>query len=337
MSVSNSKQVKLLAAAVTSVVTGMGVASQVQATPVDQNAIDVLISRSSDGDVLNGPSGNLNVNPPTYTPSLTGIPYAPGATYDAADQSDSGTLWNTLLTPPSSVTTNSSGAVFTVTFQQNIPLADSQGNATGVQLNLLFGEPNNKSNGYHNSAIPGLPGTGSDGLTANPVGVINQSWSGGGSTDTLIFQLTGLVPNAAYNLYMYGAGPNGGNGGAFSLATANQGNGYGSGAGWVGTAGLGGNGAYLTIPTGGATGTFHSVFSSNGGNNPTPEQGITWVLVPAMADANGNLSIFDYDNIVGNKPYENGFQLQPVIPEPATLGLLGAAAAGVLARRRKRE
>jgi hypothetical protein len=179
-------------------------------------------------------------------------------------------------------------------------------------------------------------GTGSDGLTTNPQALIQNSWSGGGSTDTLIFQLTGLTPNAPYNLYMYGAGPNGGNGGAFSLNGGNQGSGYGSGAGWVATAGTSGNGAYVTVPTGGATGTFHSVFSASGGNNPTPEQGITWVLLPAVADANGDLSVFDYNNLVGNKPYENGFQIQ-LAPEPATLGLLGAAAAGVLTRRRKRE
>jgi hypothetical protein len=320
--------------AVAGAVAGMGIAAQANAT-----AIDVLISRSSDGDNLDGPDSNLNVNPPTYTPSLTGIPYAPSATYDAADQSDTGTLWNALLTPPSAITTNSTGVVLTVTFQQNLPLADSNGNATGVQLNVLFAEPNNKSNGYHNSAFPSATsplGTGSDHLTGNPVALINQSWSGGGATDTLIFQLTGLTPNAKYNLYMYGAGPNGGNGGAFSLNGVNQGSGYGAGAGWIATAGVNGNGAYITVPTGGATGTFHSVFSASGGNNPTPEQGITWVLLPAVADANGDLSVFDYDNLVGNKPYENGFQIQSV-PEPATLGLLGAAALGLTARRRREE
>lgn len=341
MSVSNSKQLKLLAAAVSSAVTGMGFATQVHAFTVDTNAIDVLISRSSDGDIDNGPSGNLGVNPPTYTPSLTGVPYAPGVSYDAADTNDSGTTWNQLLTPgqEGSALLNTTGATLTVTYQQNLPLVDSQGTATGVQLNILFGDPNNKSDGYHSSAVPSEPGTGSDGLTANPEGLINQSWSAGGSTDTLIFQLTGLVANAHYNLYMYGSGPNGGNGGAFLLPTANQGTNYGSGAGWVSTAGLGNVGAYMTVPTGGSSGTFHSVFSSNGGNNPTPEQGITWVLVPAVADANGDLSILDQNNLVGNKPYANGFQIQYVsaVPEPATLGLLGAAAAGVLARRRKRE
>jgi hypothetical protein len=78
------------------------------------------------------------------------------------------------------------------------------------------------------------------------------------------------------------------------------------------------------------------VFSANGGNNPTPEQGITWVLLPAVADANGDISVLDQENPVGNKPYFNGFQIQAA-PEPATLGLLGAAAAGLLARRRKNE
>jgi hypothetical protein len=332
MSVSN-KQVKLLAAAVTSTVAGMGLATQIQAAPVDPNAIDVLISRSSDGDTLNGPTSNLTVNPPTYTPSLTGVPYAPSASYTAADVNDSGTLWNTLLTPPSSCATNTTGVTLTVTFQANIPLADSLGNATNVKLNVLFGEPNNKSNGFHNSGIPTEPGTGSDGLTGNPVALMGQTWVGNSSSDTLIFQLTGLTPNAPFNLYMYAGGSNGGNGGTFLLPNANQGTGYGSGAGWVATAGLNGTGGYITVP---ANSTYHSVFSANGGNNPTPEQGITWVLLPAVADANGDISVLDQENPVGNKPYFNGFQIQAA-PEPATLGLLGAAAAGLLARRRKNE
>jgi hypothetical protein len=162
---------------------------------------------------------------------------------------------------------------------------------------------------------------------------MGQTWVGNSSSDTLIFQLTGLTPNAPFNLYMYAGGSNGGNGGTFLLPNANQGTGYGSGAGWVATAGLNGTGGYITVP---ANSTYHSVFSANGGNNPTPEQGITWVLLPAVADANGDISVLDQENPVGNKPYFNGFQIQAA-PEPATLGLLGAAAAGLLARRRKNE
>jgi hypothetical protein len=229
--------------------------------------------------------------------------------------------------------TNSTGSTVTVTFQQNLPLADSLGNNTGVMLNVLATVPNNKSDGIHNSGLPLALGTGSDGLTANPVQVMGQSWSSNGSSETLIFQLTGLTPNFTFNLYMYGGGPNGGNGASFSLPASNRGEGYGSGTGWYSTAGFGNNGAYLTVP--GGSSTYHSVFSTSGGNNPAPEQGLAWVLLPSVADANGNLSVYvQEDNPTTSKGYVNGFQLEPV-PEPATLSLLGAAALGLLSRRRR--
>jgi hypothetical protein len=78
------------------------------------------------------------------------------------------------------------------------------------------------------------------------------------------------------------------------------------------------------------------VFSISGGNNPLPEQGLTWVLLPGVVDPNGNLEIFvQEDNASGSNAFVNGFQLD-FIPEPATLGLFSAAAAlGLLARRRR--
>jgi hypothetical protein len=228
--------------------------------------------------------------------------------------------------------TNTSGSPVTVTFQQNIPLADSRGNSTSVQLNLSMVLPNNKSDGIHNSGIAGT-GTGSDQLTANPTQLMSQSWFVNGTSETVIFQLTGLTPNFTYGLFMYGAGPNDGNGASFSLPPINQGAGYGTGTGWYSTGGLAGTGAYLTVPT--AASSYHSVFSASGGSNPAPEQGLTWVLLPTVADPNGNLSIYiQEDNVSGTKGFVNGFQLEPV-PEPATLSLLGAAALGLLARRHR--
>jgi hypothetical protein len=338
MNFSHSKKVKPLAAAVAGVVAGMGLVRQASAFPQDPNAIDVLISRSSDGDNL-GSSTNQGVVPQTYTPSLTGVPYAPAAVYDAADTNDGGTLWNTLLSPPSALAANTSGLPVTVTFQQNLPLADSEGNSNGAKLNVFFVLPNNKSDGIHNAGVTSL-GTGSDELTANPTELMSQSWFANSTSETIIFQLTGLTPNLGYNLYMYGGGANGGfagsaNGGSFSLAPSNQGYGYGGGTGWFSTAGLSGQGAYITVPN---NSSYYSVFSASGGNDPTPERGLSWVLLPAVSDANGNLSVFvQMDNPSLSKGYVNGFQLQPLVPEPATLGLLGAAAAGLMARRRKEE
>jgi hypothetical protein len=336
MSVSNSKQLKILAAAATGAVAGMGYVAQVHAAPALPPAIDVLINRSSDG---NGPGLGTGTGPnqgfpaTTYTPSMSIVPYAPSATYDAADTADAGTIWNTLLSPPSSLAKQTSGATNTVTFQTNLPLVDSTGASTGVKLAIEMTEPNNHSDGIHSSAVTGL-GTGTDGLTANPKELMSQSWVSNSSSETIIFALTGLTPNAPYNVYAYGGGSNAGNGAAFSLPTANQGTGYGTGAGWQSTAALGGAaGAYTTVLP--ATATYHSVFSASGGSNPTPEQGLTWVLLPAVADANGDLLLFNQENVNG-KGYVNGFQIQSA-PEPASIGLLGAAALGLLSRRRREE
>jgi hypothetical protein len=99
---------------------------------------------------------------------------------------------------------------------------------------------------------------------------------------------------------------------------------------------LAGGGAY-SVPL--TDSSYFSVFSSSGGNNPTPEQGLTWVLLPAVADANGNLTILDQSNfgLASSPPkaFSSGFQIQAV-PEPATIGLLGSAGAALLAARSRR-
>ena len=83
------------------------------------------------------------------------------------------------------------------------------------------------------------------------------------------------------------------------------------------------------------------MFSASGGNNPTPEQGLSWVLLPAKADANGNLQIFvneDHGSTI--KAFTNGFGIDgtfTLVPEPASIGLLGAAALGLLSRRRRED
>ena len=64
------------------------------------------------------------------------------------------------------------------------------------------------------------------------------------------------------------------------------------------------------------------VYSSGGGGNDSAND----------ASSNPNLSISDWPG-----PYDSGALVSTytVVPEPATLGLLGAAAVGLLARRRR--
>jgi hypothetical protein len=261
-------------------------------------AINVVVGRQTDGDVLKGDPANLGLTPPTYTPALTTIAAAPGVKYDAADMVDSGTQWNTLLAPPSAVMQNQTDGVATLTVQKSLPLADSTGAATQVKLNVLYLEAANKSNGIHNAGLSNSTPAGADGLETNPKELITPSWVVGGTADKIEFQLTGLTPNSAIDLFIYGAGKNG-NGGSFALADANQGTGYNSA-----------EGAYTTEPTKGSV--YHSVFAS-GGTDPKPEEGKSWVVLPAQVDAGGNLVFFtEYDHGTKVKGSINGFQVQPV-------------------------
>jgi hypothetical protein len=326
MRLKNARNCGLLAVSAASAVAGMGIATRVRA-----DVVNVQLSNISDGDtnIGTGTGSNEGVVPTTYTPTLTGIPYAPAAAYDSADTGNTGTLWNSLLAPGfESPAKQTSGSTVTITYQVNIPLADSSGVPTTASLAYIAStDPNNHTDGIHNVGLT-TAGTGTDGLTANPTELMSHSWETNATSEALIFQLTGLTVNANYNLYIYGAGAtaNNGNGGTYILPAANQGTGYNSSSG-----------AYTTEPS--SVSAFHSVFSSNGGNNPTPEQGLSWVLIPAKADANGNLQfIAEEDTKTGIKGYINGFQLDGAItltPEPTSVALLGAAGLGLAGRRRR--
>jgi hypothetical protein len=325
MRVRNTRNSGLLALAAAAAVAGMGIATQVRG-----DAIDLQLSTTTDGQAVVGTgttSPNLGITPTSYTPSLIGIPYAPSATYDAADTSDSGTQWNQLLAP------GLAGAdvktfLATVTFQANLPLADSAGTPTTAKIGYIaLVEGSGKSDSIHNFTLAAPTGT--DLLTANPTELMTTGWDTNSTSETIIFQLTGLTANSAYSLYEYGGDQgNVGCGATYTLAAANQGVGYNSSTG-----------AYTVNPS--ATSGFHSVFSASGGNNPTPEQGLSWVLLPAKADANGNLQIFvneDHGSTI--KAFTNGFGIDgtfTLVPEPASIGLLGAAALGLLSRRRRED
>jgi hypothetical protein len=308
----NFKRARILALAVSAGAGMLGLAQQAAwAQPATQSAtqsaaqsvatgpaINVMVSRTTDGDVLKGDPANLGLTPPTYTPALTTIAAAPGVKYDAADMVDSGTQWNTLLAPPSAVMQNQTDGVATLTMQKSLPLSDSTGAATAVKLNVLYLEAANKSNGIHNAGLSSSGPPNADGLETNPKELITPSWVVGSTADKVEFQLTGLTPSSAIDLFIYGAGKNG-NGGSFTLADGNQGTGYNSA-----------QGAYTTEPTKGSI--FHSVFAS-GGTDPKPEEGKSWVVLPAQTDAGGNLVFFtEYDHGTKVKGSINGFQVQPV-------------------------
>jgi hypothetical protein len=80
---------------------------------------------------------------------------------------------------------------------------------------------------------------------------------------------------------------------------------------------------------------YRSVFDGTG-INPTPEQGLSWVLLPVQADGSGNLSFTTAkDGLSGIKGSINGFQLD-VVPEPSTLALAGAGLGMMLMVIRRR-
>jgi hypothetical protein len=277
-----------------------------------QNSINVQLSRTT------GASQTIVT---TENAPIT-IPYFTGTTYDAADTSDSGTYWNSLIAPTVTMA-NTSGSQLTFTVAQNLSLVDSMNNPSSVEISSIqFSENNGKTDGINQTGIStGNPG--SDGLSANPTQLENQSWFDNGTSEYMIFNLSGLVAGNAYNLYIYGAGSGLGYGGSFTVPMANQGSGYNTAAN-----------AYNTEPS--SSSIYRSVV--NGANNPTPEEGLSWTLVPVVADANGDLS-FDVmkDGLSGIKGSINGFQLQAVAaPEPSTLALASLGSLGLLLNYRRR-
>jgi len=272
-------------------------------------AIDVQLSRTA-------------ITPASYpvvgAAALAGapitIPDAPGATYDAADTTDTGTQWNTLAIPQTTVA-NTSGNTVTTLEESNVPLVDSGGNSTSVLLDMSYIEPNNKTDDIHPEGITSGTNPGSDGLSSNPTGLMNQSWQTNGTTELIQFTLTNLTPGGAYNLYIYGSGTKDGDGGTYSIAPANQ-----------------DGPASITIEPN-ASAIYRSVFDSTG-INPSPELGLSWGLLPAVADSTGAVSFtVNEDSATAIKGSINGFQIDAV-PEPVSGGIFLIGGAAAMLRRR---
>ena len=273
----------------------------------------------------NGQSLNVLLSRTTSTDTIVTTENAPVTmTGSTADASDTGTYWNSLICP-TVATANTGGSQLTYTVEQNLSLVDSGNNASSISISSIqFSENSGKTDTIHNTGMVAGTNPGTDGLSANPSSLMGQSWFDNGTSEYMIFNLTGLTPGNFYSLYIYGAGQNVGYGGTYTVPTANQASGYNTAAN-----------AYTTEPS--ATSIYRSVVDGTG--NASTENGLTWVVLPVQADSSGDLS-FDVlkDGTSGIKGSINGFQLQPVpTPEPGTMALLGsglALAASMLRRRR---
>jgi hypothetical protein len=285
--------------------------------------INVQLSRTAGGDTT-GNSTNNGIFAETYTPTQVTIPVVGSQTYDAADTTDSGTTWNSLKVPANKVS-NSTGGNITTVYQQNLPLVDSGGNSTSALLDVSFTENNGKNDAISSTGLVAGTNPGTDGLSANPSGLMAQSWYDNGTSEIITFALHSLPASTDYNLYIYGAGQNVGYGGTYTVPAANQASGYNTAAG-----------AYSTEPS--ATSIYRSVFDAS--SNPVTEQGLTWTVLPVTSDANGNLTFnVNKDAGSGIKGSINGFQLDSggsiATPEPASLGVLAMGGLALLAHRRK--
>ncbi len=281
-----------------------------QTTPFKLNTINVLCSRNTFASTFTNAAGTNNgLIPYTYVPDMEYLSAATNANYDAADTNETGTAWNVLLCPVTTVT-NMSGSNLTTLFEQAIPLKDSQRNPTPVTLNVNFTEGTGKVDTIRNAGLT----TATNAPPANPAALMGQSWANNNLTEFVTFTLSGLFAHATYDLYLYGAGQANGYGGTYTLAPANQPPGY------------------VPVSTEPDLNTnFHSVFDSTG-TNPAPVLGLSWNLLPAVADNNGSLSFtVNTDSSTGVRGSINGFQLALVAGSvPPLITSLGLAGTNVL-------
>jgi len=280
-----------------------------------------------------GASSNLGVTPITYNPAQVTVADAPSANYDAADTTDPGTIWNS-IEGDSTVPSIASSGVMDVLFEQNLPLSNSIGASSGAKLNVYLIESNGKSDVIHTNhetaagtdLLNPQPGNSTYGASLVGDGYTNSSqdqllmvddWITNGASEGFMFQVTGLTADIgqSFSLYVYGSGTSTGQGGTFSLAS--------------------GNGNETVTTNNSATNRYSSVFSTNGGNNPTPELGLSWNELTGTVDSSGDVEFSELASGTGVKPGINGFQLDVSVPEPASVGLLAMATLGLLARRRK--
>jgi hypothetical protein len=301
--------------------------------------IDLAFSNNSVTTTNNGGSTqatNMGIVPVTSyggsAPIQVSIPDAPSATYDAADENDPGTMWNVMESVSTVPTSNGTGGTVDVLYEQNIPLKDSLGNSTTATFSVSEILPNGKADNIHTSGSNSAS-NGTDGLPPNPGStqdtlvsgsshklMMDSAWIYNSASEGAIMTIGGLTANAQYDLYVYGNGTAAGQGGSFTLASANS--------------GVAGDTVGSVVTNAGAATWFRSVYSTAGGNDPAPELGLSWNELVATADGSGNITFTEIQSGDGIKPAINGLQIDAV-PEPASLGLLSLGGLVLMARRKR--
>lgn len=142
--------------------------------------INVSLSSSTSTSTTEFIRGSAGVNSPIT------IPHAPAVAYDAADQSDPGTTWNSIICP-----NNPSDPTQTLR-EVGLPLVDSNGNSGPYNFSAYVQDENFElSDDNPQPFTVSAPGT--DGLPANPSQLMAQGWQAPSATEELYLVVQGLT------------------------------------------------------------------------------------------------------------------------------------------------
>jgi len=204
------------------------------------------------------------------------------------------------------------GTPGTVPTTSSATTVNPAGNATssGAFTSITLSENVGSDNGAQTNTVQGQPSF----LLGNAV-VAN----GTSPNETFVLH---NVPAGTYQLYLYGANYNNDRGTLFAVSS--------------GTADQGISGTLNTNPSDNAAFQPGQTFVEGGnyvifnGVHPDGSGNITITASPNPADGQGNSNMSGETDV-------NGFQLVTIsVPEPASVGLLGIGALGLLTRRRRR-
>lgn len=295
-----------------------------------------------------GNGTNQGINAATLTPVQVTVPDAPSATYDAADEATTGTIWNSVESISTAPTSNAPSAGSLVLFETADPLVDDFGSSSSALLNVYAVEGNGKNDTLHNTAPASASAVGNatnsldpdpanstylvsnvatngNGYTAsnNERLLMDNNWQTNSTSDGEEFEVTGLTADEgkSFTLYVYGAGSALGQGGTFSVLTAPGGTVVGSS---VSTNSV-------------ASALSDSIYTSNTGST-LAAAGTSWNELTGTVSGTGTVTVEELVSASNVKAAMNGFQLDIVlpVPEPSSVLLLSMGAAGILTRRRKR-